>query len=419
METQETDILIAGSGPAGLAAALAFAHAGFEVVLVGPPATATDRRTTALMNPALAMLDRLGVLESLNERAAPLRIMRIVDATTRLIRSPTVTFHAGEIGEERFGLNMPNAALVPALSAAVEAHPGIAWHKTTVSAWTFDGTHAVATLAGGGAVSASLAVAADGRLSPAREAAGIRTTVHAYRQAALVLNFEHRSDHAFTSTEFHTETGPFTQVPLPGGHRSSLVWVVRPQTADELVALDDAELSGRVEAQMQSMLGRVTVEPGRQVYPLSAASPHRFARNRVALVGEAAHVFPPIGAQGLNLGMRDISDLVDIAGKNKDDPGSARVLAAYDFRRRPDILARSGAVNLLNMSLLSDFLPAQVARGAGLALLGGLPPLRAFFMREGLHPGSGFAALVGGLREKVRRQDAVADQVEQPGHGRH
>ncbi len=94
-------------------------------------------------------------------------------------------------------------------------------------------------------------------------------------------------------------------------------------------------------------------------------------------------------------------------------------LAAYDFRRRPDILARSGAVNLLNMSLLSDFLPAQVARGAGLALLGGLPPLRAFFMREGLHPGSGFAALVGGLREKVRRQDAVADQVEQPGHGRH
>jgi len=419
MKTQETDILIAGSGPAGLVAALGFAHAGFKVVLIGPPASTTDRRTTALMNPALAMLDRLGVPEAVLDQAAPLKVMRIVDATDRLIRSPTVTFRAGEIGEEQFGLNLPNAVLNPALSAAVEANAGITWCKTTVAAWTLGTGRATATLAGGGLVSAPLAVAADGRLSPAREAAGIRTVVHAYRQAALVLNFEHRGDHAFTSTEFHTETGPFTQVPLPGGHRSSLVWVLRPETAEELSALDDVELSVRVEEQMQSMLGRVTVEPGRQVYPLSAASPYRFARNRVALVGEAAHVFPPIGAQGLNLGIRDIGDLIDIASKDRNDPGSPQALAAYDFRRRPDVLARSGAVNLLNLSLLSDLLPAQMARSAGLALLGSFSPLRAFFMREGLRPGSGFSALAGGLREKIRRQDAVADQVEQPGHRRH
>ena len=125
---------------------------------------------------------------------------------------------------------------------------------------------------------------------------------------------------------------------------------------------------------MQSMLGRVTVEPGRQIYPLSAMMPARFAKDRIALVGEAAHVFPPIGAQGLNLGIRDVEDIVRTAAENRDDPGSPAALAAYDRRRRPDILARSTAVNLLNMSLLSDMLPAQMARSAGLGVLGACAP---------------------------------------------
>ncbi len=403
MDHRETArILVAGSGPAGLIAALGFAEAGFPVTLVGPEAGSLDGRTTALMNPALKILDRLGVLEDLRPKAAPLKVMRIVDATSRLIRSPVVTFRATEIGEEQFGLNLPNSALNPALARAVAAHPGIEWLKAMVESWRLDADKAHAVLADGREVSASLAVAADGRLSPAREAAGIAASVRSYPQAALVLNFGHRSEHGFTSTEFHTETGPFTQVPLPG-NRSSLVWVVKPATAKELAALDDATLSQRVEEQMQSMLGRVSVEPGRQIYPLSAASPVRFAQNRVALIGEAAHVFPPIGAQGLNLGIRDIDDLIGIAGENRDDPGAAKALASYDFRRRPDILARSGAVNLLNMSLLSDMLPAQMARSAGLNVLGSFAPLRAFFMREGLRPGSGFAALTGGLGKQVRR----------------
>lgn len=395
-------ILIAGSGPAGLIAALGFAQAGFQVTLVGPEASTTDGRTTALMNPALKVLERLGVLAELKPQAAALKVMRIVDATRRLIRSPTVTFRASEIGEEKFGLNLPNNALIPILAKAASAHGSIHWLKSTVESWSLDADQARARLADGGEVSASLAVAADGRLSPAREAAGIRAFARPYPQSALVLNFGHRSDHGFVSTEFHTETGPFTQVPLPG-RRSSLVWVVKPETAQELAALDDATLSERIEQQMQSVLGRVSVEPGRQIYPLSAASPARFAQNRVALVGEAAHVFPPIGAQGLNLGIRDIDDLIGIASENRGDPGASKSLAAYDTRRRPDIWARSGAVNLLNLSLLSDMLPAQLARSAGLNALGSFAPLRAFFMREGLRPGSGFRAIAGGLRKEVGR----------------
>jgi 2-octaprenyl-6-methoxyphenol hydroxylase len=247
-------------------------------------------------------------------------------------------------------------------------------------------------MADGDEVSGALAVAADGRMSPARQAAGISTSTRAYRQAALVINFAHARPHGFISTEFHTETGPFTQVPLPGD-RSSLVWVVALETAEKLAALDDDALSAKVEERMQSMLGRVRVEPGRQVYPLSAATPARFAQNRVALVGEAAHVFPPIGAQGLNLGIRDVEQLIAIAAENRADPGAPVALAAYDAKRRPDILARTGAVSLLNRSLLSNMLPAQLMRSAGLGVLGSFAPLRAFFMREGLRPGSGFSSI--------------------------
>jgi 2-octaprenyl-6-methoxyphenol hydroxylase len=397
-EEKQRDVVVAGTGPVGLIAALAFADAGFKVALAGPEANAKDGRTTALMNPALAMLERVGVLKALAHKAAPLKTMRIVDATRRLVRSPVVTFHASEIDEHRFGLNMPNSVLNLALAEAVAVQPAIEWRKSLVSRWRLDADRAAALLDDGSEIAAPLAIAADGRLSPAREAAGISVSSRAYPQAALVLNFAHTSDHAYASTEFHTETGPFTQVPLPG-RRSSLVWVVKPETAQELAALDDETLSRLIEDKMQSMLGRVTVEAGRQIYPLSAATPWRFAHNRVALVGEAAHVFPPIGAQGLNLGVRDVSDLVDIATENRNDPGTAKALASYDFRRRPDILARSSAVNLLNMTLLSNALPAQMARSAGLDVLRAFAPLRAFFMREGLRPGSGFAALSSPLRK--------------------
>jgi len=397
----ETDIVVAGTGPAGLVTALSLAQAGFSVALAGPPVGpqagpstgSGDRRTTALMKPSLDFLDRLGLLDALRPHAAPLRAMRIADATARLLRSPTVTFRAAEIGEEMFGMNIPNAHLNAALGSAVGETPAIRVLSSLVARWTPAAESIEAALETGGTVTAKLAAAADGRRSPAREAAGIAVKFWEAGQSALVLNFSHARPHDDTSTEFHTEDGPFTQVPLPG-RRSSLVWVTRRRRAGELAALPEAELSRLVEERMQSMLGRVEVEPGRQVYPLASALPRRFADRRVALVGEAAHIFPPIGAQGLNLGIRDAEDLTKVALRHAADPGAAAALAAYDRARRPDILARSSAVDMLNRSLLSDLLPAQAVRAAGLSLLRVTPPLRAFFMREGLRTGGGFAGLL-------------------------
>lgn len=389
----EADIVVAGTGPAGLMAALSLARAGFHVALAGPPANLADRRTTALMKPSLDFLDELGLLDTLRNDAAPLKVMRIADATQRLLRSPVVTFRASEIGEEFFGLNIPNRRLLAALDEAVSACKAIERAETTVSRWALDADRVEAHLDDGRTVTARLAVAADGRLSPAREAAGIAISAGSTGQSALVLDFAHARPHNDTSTEFHTEDGPFTLVPLPG-QRSSLVWVSRPRRAEELTRLSDEDLSLVIEERMQSMLGRVTVEPGRQVFPLSSALPRRFAANRVALVGEAAHIFPPIGAQGLNLGIRDVENLLETAMRHPGDPGAPAALSAYDRSRRPDILARSSAVNMLNRSLLSDLLPVQLLRTAGLNLLEAAPPLRALFMREGLRTGSGFGSVL-------------------------
>lgn len=390
----DSGILVVGTGPAGLVASLALSQLGCDVTLVGPAPSTGDRRTTALMRPAIEFLDCLGVGDSLRETAAPLVTMRIVDGTARLIRSPGVTFQAAEIGEDFFGLNIPNASLNATLADAVRNNPAITWHQDMVETWAKATDRVAVTLKSGTTLSASLAVAADGRNSPARAAAGISTQTKTLNQSALVLNFAHTRHHGFASTEFHTEYGPCTQVPLPGGFRSSLVWVMRSQDAEGLVELDEAALSLVVETRHQSFLGQVSVEAGRQVYPLASIQPARFAAHRIALVGEAAHVFPPITAQGLNLGMRDVMDLVEVLKAHLTDPGSDAALHVYDARRRPDIIARSKAVNLVNASLLTAFLPVQLARSAGLTMLNTVPPLRAFFMREGMYPGSGFSALL-------------------------
>ncbi|MFC3074201.1 UbiH/UbiF family hydroxylase [Shinella pollutisoli] len=398
----EFDIAVAGAGLAGSLAALALADSGRRVALVAPPARAHDGRTTALMDQSIAFLKTLGLWGEVERHAAPLETMQILDGTARLLRAPPVAFRASEVGLAAFGYNIPNAPFIGILEERIAAHTGIARVSAGVTAATaFDG-HVELTLDDGGRAAARLVVGADGRRSRIRESAGIGVSAWSYPQSALVLNFAHERPHGNVSTEFHTESGPFTQVPLPG-RRSSLVWVLPPAEAERLRRLDAETLGRAVETRMQSMLGKVTVEGAVQAFPLSGMTADRFGKGRIALVGEAAHAFPPIGAQGLNLSLRDIMALVELVRRG-DAPEA--IGDRFNRRRQADVRSRTASVDLLNRSLLSDFLPVQVLRSAGLHLLSVLGPLRSVVMREGIEPGGSLRALRDGLRERIGRQQA-------------
>jgi 2-octaprenyl-6-methoxyphenol hydroxylase len=385
-ETIETDVVVVGGGPAGLTAAIALASAGVGTALVAAPAAA-DNRTTMLLTGSVAALDALGVWERCRADAAPLRVMRIVDDTRRLIRAPEVAFAAAEIGHAAFGYNIENRRLI----AALEARAGeiLALFRVAAPADAVEIDDAGVTVrAGEVTLRASLAIGADGRNSLCRTAAGIATEGWSYPQIALTFNIAHSRPHDDASTEFHTESGPFTLVPLPG-QRSSLVWVVEPAEAERLQALDDVALGAEIERRSHSILGKIGIEPGRGAFPLSAATAKPFGARRVALIGEAAHIIPPLGAQGLNLGLRDaamIAELVADAHRAGEDIGADALTQRYDRLRRGDVASRTVAVDLLNRSLLTDFLPAQGARGLGLYLLDRIAPLRRAVMREGVAP---------------------------------
>ena len=380
--------VVVGRGPAGLTAAIALARAGIKTALVGRPAAKPDNRTTALLAASVDVLERLGVWEQCAAQAAPLEAIRIVDDTGRLWRAPEVTFEAHEIGRDAFGYNIENVRLIETLERSARSLSALEIIEDEANEVAPGADNVRATLQNGQVADAPLAIAADGRRSLCRERAGISVEMHAYPQIALTLCFSHSRPHRNCSTEFHTASGPFTVVPLPGD-RSSLVWVTDPAAADRIAALDDEALAEELESRMHSILGKVTVESGRGTFPLHLGRARRFAANRVALIGEAAHVLPPIGAQGLNLGLRDAAAIAQIAAgalRRGQDMGGFNVMARYDKERRVEIGSRTLAVDMLNRTLLSDFLPLQGARALGLYLLDRIGPLRRAVMRQGIAP---------------------------------
>ena len=382
--------VVVGAGPAGCLAAIALADAGIDTLLTGPR-PAADNRTTALMAGSVDALERLGAWSSCREHAAPLRTLRIADATNRLLRAPEARFEASEIGLDAFASNIENVHLLAALERKAASMPRIRRIGETVAAVRIHPDDVEVVLADGQSVRAALVVGADGARSLCREAAGIESSGWSYPQHALTFNIAHTRPHQDISTEFHTETGPFTLVPLPG-LRSSVVCVIDVAESEYLRALDDAALAQELERRSHSILGKVTLEPGRGHFPLAVQTARQFGARRVALVGEAAHRIPPIGAQGLNLGLRDAIRIAELAGEAHArgcDIGGDEVLARYDAQRRADIVGRTVTIDLLNRILLSGFLPVQGLRGLGIALLNRIGPLRRAVMRERVMPASG------------------------------
>jgi 2-octaprenyl-6-methoxyphenol hydroxylase len=383
------DASVVGAGPAGLAAALGLARLGMRVLIVSTPRAHADNRTSALFTGSVQLLRNLGAWDDCRGAAEALTAVRIVDDMGALLRAPEVLFTAAEVGLQAFGYNVPNAILVEALRRQVNAAGTITLIETApVTELVIAADKVGVRLADETSLDAGLVVGADGRNSLCRNAAGIEARAWSYDQSALTCTFSHQRPHNGVSTEFHRPAGPLTVVPAPG-RASSLVWVERPAVARRLADLDDAAFRSALEARLQGLLGPIGEIGARGVFPLSGLTADVAGANRVALVGEAAHVIPPIGAQGLNLGFRDAAILADCVGdalQTGGDVGGPETLAAYARARRTDVAARAWSIDLLNRSLISGLLPVQLMRGLGLHALKAIKPLRRLAIREGLAP---------------------------------
>ena len=312
-----SQILVCGGGPTGYAAAIAAARSGKTVTIMAPPVSLPPGRTAALLDGSVRFLKTLGAWQSDAFESAPLRGIRLIDDTGSIFRAPETTFHASEIGLKAFGYNIPNSAIVDALASVAQGIETIDLVREPATEITFRDRDVLAVTAGGTEICAELVVAADGARSTVRKASGIGERSWEYPQSALITTLTVERSHSGISTEFHTNSGPFTLVPL-AENRMSLVWMLGPARAATLAELPEPAFNAAVEVQAQSIYGQMSADTERVVIPLRGLLAERFSGHRVMLVGEAAHVFPPIGAQGLNLGLRDVATFAHIAGRYAD-----------------------------------------------------------------------------------------------------
>lgn len=395
-ETPQYDVIVAGGGLAGMIAAVAFVRTGLSVLCVDPVEpvvargdTGADHRSTALLQPSRQLLIRIGLWDRLAPHASDLAVMRIVDAggvenAPRLIRD----FDASDIGPLPFGWNLPNWLLRREFGAALAEHPGIT-HRTGLAV-----THVLprlrearVSLSDGTQARARLVIAADGRDSTLRKDAKIGVHTTRYAQKALAFAVRHPEPHHNISTEIHRSGGPFTMVPLPDDATdpcSAVVWMEHGPEAQRLMDLPEDAFNAAITERSCGLLGPLTLTSRRTLWPIISQIADRFYGERLALIAEAAHVVPPIGAQGLNMSLADIRCLLDLTEADPASLGSPEMLARYHRARRPDVVLRHAGIDALNRASMLDTQALRDLRMRTLGLLYGLPPLRRTLMKTGL-----------------------------------
>ena len=396
MTQQNVDIVVSGGGIAGLTAAAAFGQAGFSVVCVDPTPPVIERdkqgadlRTTAFLQPARSLLEVAGLWARLQDHAAPLQIMRIVDAggaepEARVIKD----FNASDISDLPFGWNLPNWLLRREFMAHLKDMPNVDL-RLGVSAVDFltRESEARVRLSDGKTLICRLVVAADGRNSTIREKAAIGVKTTRYGQKALALAVTHPIPHENVSTEIHRTGGPFTLVPLPdhnGMPSSALVWMEKAANAQALYEMDEASFNAEMTERSCSLFGPLTLASHRTIWPIISQIAGRFTSERVALIAEAAHVVPPIGAQGLNTSLGDLAVLLDLAKAAPDRLGNAQMLATYQKQRHAEVALRVRGIDVLNRASMAQSPLLRNARAAGLQALYGMAPVRKMLMQMGL-----------------------------------
>ncbi len=395
----ETDILVSGGGVAGLTAAAAFGAAGFSVICVDPTppvtemqAEGSDLRTTAFLQPSRDFLIRAGLWDRLEPYASALQVMRIVDAGGEEPEPRTShDFDAADISDLPFGWNLPNWLLRREMVARLAELPNVAFRPGTGTASLLTREReALVTLSDGARLRARLVIAADGRNSPVREAVGIPVKTTRYGQKALAFAVTHDLPHNNVSTEIHRSGGPFTLVPLPdheGRPCSAIVWMERGPEVARLAALPVPAFEAEMTARSAHLFGPLTLLTRRTVWPIISQVAERMEAERVALVAEAAHVVPPIGAQGLNMSLGDMRALLDLAEADPADLGSAKMLAAYNKARHGEVKARVTGIDALNRASMVSLQGLRDMRMRALKTFYSVKPVRTTLMRAGLGTG--------------------------------
>lgn len=396
MTRTQTDILISGGGIAGLTATAAFANAGFSVICVDPTPPVTkledpkaDLRTTAFLQPSRETLIDAGLWDKLAPFATPLETMRIVDAggerpEARLIKD----FNASDISDLPFGWNLPNWLLRREILASIDELDNATFlaGKSVKDVLTRQ-NGAIVRLSDGNSMEAKLLIAADGRNSTVRQALEIPVKTYRYGQKALVLTVSHIPSHENVSTEVHRSGGPFTLVPLPdrdGKHFSAVVWMDKKATIEDLAKLDNATLGAKCSDRSAFILGSLTVEGGHATWPIISQIADRMYGERTALMAEAAHVVPPIGAQGLNMSLGDLRVLLDLAIATPDSVGSREMLEKYNKTRHREAQIRVKGVDLLNRTSIVGAQGLRDLRAGALNAFYNVAPIRKTLMRAGL-----------------------------------
>ncbi|MEO0378983.1 MAG: UbiH/UbiF family hydroxylase [Pseudomonadota bacterium] len=390
------DILISGGGIAGLTAAAAFGTAGFHVICVDPTPPVTEReaagadlRTTAMLQPARDLLEKAGLWDALAPHATALEVMQIVDAggtdgSAREVKA----FRASDVSDLPFGWNLPNWRLRREMVARLETLDSVDF-RPGVGTCSLLGRTAEARvgLSDGSRISAKLVIAADGRASPMREAAGIGVTTRRYGQKALAFAVTHPIPHQNVSTEVHQTGGPFTLVPLSdqeGMPSSAVVWMDEGAASMARFEADVADFEAEMTERSCHILGPLKLASRRSIWPIISQYAERLTGTRLALIAEAAHVVPPIGAQGLNMSLADTATLLELAQKNSDSFGDASMLDAYNRARFADIRMRVTGIDMLNRVSQASSPLARDARAFGLKTLHEVTPVRKTLMQLGL-----------------------------------
>jgi len=396
MKRITTDIMISGGGIAGMTAACAFGSAGFTVVCVDPAPPVTqvadpksDLRSTAFLQPARNTLKAAGIWAHFEPYATPLEVMRLADAGGAVNEVRTVAdFVASEISDEPFAWNLPNWLLRREMQKRIDELDNVTFlTKVETKRITPRTDRAYVQLSNQSQVDCKLVLAADGRNSPTRDMLGIDAKTWRFGQKAIVFSVSHPRSHENISTEIHRSGGPFTVVPLndvDGTHYSAVVWMEKGAKAADLMTMDDATFIATANERACGILGDLKLESRRMIWPIISRLAEKLYGPRTALIAEAAHVIPPIGAQGLNMSLTDIQCLLDLSLENPDSIGSPDMLAAYQKARLSDIKMRVNGVNMLNRAAMTDSDTLKELRLKGLQTLHGFAPVRKNLMRKGL-----------------------------------